>query len=80
MAKSVTIYTTPACPWCHKTKDFLKEHKVKYKEINVADNEKAKEKMIEISGQMGVPVVEIEGEIIVGFDEAALRKALKIGS
>ena len=77
MAK-VKIYTTPSCPWCHKVKEFFKENKVKFTDINVAEDEKARNDMIEKSGQMGVPVVDIDGEIIVGFDEPALKKALKI--
>ena len=81
MTKSkVKIYSTPTCPWCHKTKEFLSENKVEFEDIDVAADQKAAQDMFKKSGQMGVPVVEIEGEIIVGFDEAALRKALKLGS
>jgi len=75
---SVKIYTTPTCPWCHKTKDFFKENKVKYTEVNVAADKKGADEMIKKSGQMGVPVIDIDGEIIVGFDESALKKALKL--
>jgi len=75
MAK-VKIFTTPSCPWCHKTKEWLKEHKIKYEEKNVQEDEKARNEMIEKSGQMGVPVVEIGDQIIVGFDEDTLGKAL----
>ena len=74
----VKIYTTPTCTWCIKAKKFFKENKVKYKELNVASDTKAREEMIEKSGQMGVPVIEIGKEIIVGFDEGKLKKALKI--
>ena len=78
MAKKVTIYTTPTCPWCQMAKQYFKEHDVKYNEINVAaDYAKARE-MIEKSGQSGVPVIEIDGKIIVGFDQPALAKALGI--
>jgi len=73
----IKIYTTPGCPWCKKTKEFLKSIKVKYKEIDVSSNEKAQKKMVDLSGQMGVPVLEINGEIIVGFDKKAIEKALK---
>ena len=76
MAK-VEIFTTPTCIWCKKTKEWFKEHKVKYEEHDVATDDKAREEMIEKSGQMGVPVVMIDGKMIVGFDEQALKKALK---
>ncbi len=76
MAKNITVYSTPTCPFCIKVKEFLKEKKVKYKEINVAEDRKALDEMVEKSGQMGVPVVEIDGKIIVGFDEKALEKAM----
>jgi len=77
MAK-VTIYTTPSCPWCLKTKEFFKQHNVKYTEKNVADDEKAAQESIDKSGQMGVPVIDVDGKIIVGFNEPELKKALKI--
>jgi glutaredoxin-like YruB-family protein len=75
---AVKIYTTSTCPWCKKTKEFLKKNKIKFKEINVELNEKAAREMVEKSGQMGVPVIDIEGEIVVGFDEAKLKKLLKL--
>jgi len=81
MAKSgknrkVRVYTTSTCPWCVKTKEFLKAHNVKYDEINVAENEKARNEMFEKSGQFGVPVTDANGTVIVGFDKEALKKAL----
>ena len=74
----VKVYTTPICPWCVKTKEFLKENKVSYEEVNVASDSKAAEEMIHKSGQMGVPVIDINGEIIVGFNKIAMKKALNI--
>ena len=74
----VKIYTTPTCPWCMKTKEFFKANKVKYQELDVANDLKARNDMIEKSGQLGVPVIEIGSKIIVGFDEPALKKALKL--
>ncbi|HIJ11507.1 TPA: glutaredoxin family protein [Candidatus Woesearchaeota archaeon] len=76
MAK-VNVYTTSTCPWCKKTKAWLKENKISFKEFNVADDAKARDKMIEKSGQMGVPVVEIGDTIIVGFNPKEMEKALK---
>lgn len=78
MENKITIYTTPTCGFCRQTKEFFKEHNIKFKEINVNEDEKAAEKMIEKSGQYGVPVIDVNGEIIVGFDQEALKKALKI--
>lgn len=74
----VTVYSTQTCPWCHKAKDFLKENNVPFQDINVAANQKAAEEMIEKSGQMGVPVIDIDGQVIVGFDKNAMKKALKL--
>jgi len=84
MAKfTVRIYTTSTCPWCIKTKEFFKKNKVKYEEVDIAEDEKGRDEMIEKTGQMGVPVIEIskaKGEpvIIVGFDKDALEEALGI--
>ena len=75
---TVILYGTSHCPWCHRTREFLKEHKVKFKDINVEEDEKAKKDMIKKSGQLGVPVIDIDGKIIVGFDETAIKKALKL--
>ena len=75
---NVTIYTTTTCPWCHRAMDFFKEHKVKFAEVNVQEHQERAEEVIEKSGQMGVPVIDIDGQIIVGFNEPALKKALKI--
>ena len=74
----VTIYTTTTCPWCRKTKEFFSKNKVKYREINVAEDQEAAQEMIKKSGQTGVPVSVIDGEVIIGFDEPRLRKALKL--
>ena len=75
----VKIYTTPPCPWCKKTKEFLKEKKIKYKEFDVSSDEKARNEMIEKSGQMGVPVLDIDGQILVGFDPKVIEAAVKKG-
>lgn len=72
---NVTVYTTPTCPWCKKVKEFLNENKVKFTEVDVSNEANAKA-MVEKSGQMGVPVVDIDGKIIVGFDEDKLKESL----
>jgi glutaredoxin-like YruB-family protein len=76
--KKVIVYSTTNCPWCHKAKDFLKEQKIAFEDINVENDEKGREAMIEKSGQMGVPVINAKGTIIVGFDEPKIRTALGI--
>ena len=74
----VRIYTTSTCPWCMKTKEFFKAHNIKYQEINVSEDEKARNEMFEKSGQFGVPVIDANGTVIVGFDKEALKKALSL--
>ena len=72
----VKIYTTITCPWCMKTKEFLKASNVKYDEVNVGSDEKSRNEMFEKSSQFGVPVTDVNGTIIVGYDKEALKKAL----
>lgn len=74
--KNVLIYTTSTCAYCKMTKEYFKEHNVLYKEKNVESDEKAREEMVEKSHQLGVPVIDIDGEIFVGFDREGLAKAL----
>ncbi|MEM2878051.1 MAG: glutaredoxin domain-containing protein [Candidatus Hadarchaeales archaeon] len=76
MEKKVIIYTTPTCPYCTLAKAFLKDHEVNFVEKNVAADRRAADEMIEKSGQMGVPVIDVDGEIIVGFDKESLKRAL----
>lgn len=72
------VYSTNMCPWCTRVKEFLKENGIEFEDINVQeDKEKAKE-MVEKSGQMGVPVIDIDGHIIVGFDEERIKELLGI--
>ena len=74
--KTVKIYSTPTCTYCNMAKEFFKKNNVSYEEYNVgADVEKRKE-MIEKSGQMGVPVIDIDGNLMVGFEESAVAQAL----
>lgn len=76
MAKSVKIYSTPTCPWCMRAKQFLKDNNFAYQDLDVSTNQSAAEEMIKKSGQMGVPVLDIEGEIILGFDKEKIKTAL----
>jgi len=77
MAK-VIVYSTPTCPYCVMVKKFLKDNNVEYEDIDVAEDKEKAQYMVEKSGQMGVPVVEIDGEFIVGFDKEKLKDLLKI--
>lgn len=72
------IYTTPTCIWCQRTKEFFKENKVKYKELDVAENMRNRKEMLKKSGALATPVIDINGNIIIGFDEPKLKKLLKI--
>jgi len=74
----VKVYSTPTCPYCYMVKDFLKQNGIAFEDINVAEDHEAAHEMIEKSGQMGVPVIDINGQIIVGFDREAVKKALGI--
>jgi len=74
----IKVYSTPTCPYCYTLKEFLKERGFEFKDIDVAQDEKAREYMVEKSGQMGVPVVEIDDKIIVGFSREKICKALNI--
>ena len=70
------IYTTPTCAYCKLAKEFFKQNNIVYQEGDVARDEAAAKEMVEKSGQMGVPVIDIDGQIIIGFDRQALKKAL----
>ncbi len=78
MAKKVKIYSTPTCPYCHQAKEFFKANKIEYTDIDVSRDQKAANEMIEKSGQMGVPVIDIDGKIIIGFDREKVKKSLGI--
>ena len=76
MAKQVKVYSTPTCPYCVRTKQFLKDNNIAYQDIDVSSDPVAGDEMVAKSGQMGVPVLDIEGEIVVGFDKERIRQAL----
>ena len=78
MNKKVKIYSTPTCFYCQKAKEFFAKNNVKYDEVNVGTDMKAREEMVKKSHQLGVPVIEIGREIIVGFDRMVLEQALGI--
>ncbi|UMX48290.1 MAG: glutathione S-transferase N-terminal domain-containing protein [Candidatus Nealsonbacteria bacterium DGGOD1a] len=74
----IKIYSTPFCPYCSTLKDYLKEKKVEFTDVDVSENEKERDEMIELSGQIGVPVVNVDGKIIVGFDKEQIDEVLKL--
>lgn len=76
MPHTILIYSTPTCPWCHKTKEYLKSKNIPFTDYNVADDQARAEEMVQKSGQMGVPVIDIDGQIIVGFDLPKINAAL----
>ena len=74
--KTVKIYSTPTGHYCNLAKDFFKENGVRYEEYNVGTDMEKRKEMMDKSGQMGVPVIDIGGEVVVGFDEAQISKIL----
>ena len=74
---AVTIYTTPTCSYCTMAKNWFKENGIRYTEHNVASNLRKADEMVKKSGQMGVPVLDVNGRIIVGFDKPKIESALK---
>lgn len=74
--QNVTIYSTPSCHFCHLAKDFFQEKNITYTEYDVASDLEKRKEMVEKSGQMGVPVIIIGDELIVGFNEPKIAKLL----
>ena len=75
---AITIYSTPTCHFCHMAKDFFTANKVAFTDYNVASDLPKRQEMIQKTGQMGVPVIDIGDELIVGFDEDRIKELLKI--
>lgn len=76
MEKIVKVYTTPICPFCVMAKEFLRVKGVNYEEKDVADDMDARQEMMELSGQMGVPVIAIDEDVVVGFNQTMLESLL----
>ena len=76
MEKKVAVYGTATCPYCIRAKQFLKENNIAFQDFDVSTNKEKTEEMVQKSGQMGVPVLDIDGEIIVGFDKERIKGAL----
>ncbi len=75
---NVTIYSTPSCVYCNMAKDYFKANNIAYKELDVAEDDAAREEMVKKSEQLGVPVIDVDGKIIVGFNERLLAQLLGI--
>ena len=74
----IKVYSTPTCPYCKMAKQFLAENNVQFEDIDVSVNQNAAQEMIQKSGQMGVPVLDIDGQIVVGFDKSKIKQLLKL--
>lgn len=74
---SVKVYSTPSCPWCTVAKNYLRKRNVQFEDIDVSTNRTAAMEMVQKSGQRGVPVLDINGSIIVGFDQAAIDSLIR---
>ena len=76
----VTVFTTPSCSWCTRTKAYLRQHAVDFREVDVARDEQGMQRMVARSGQMGVPQLDIDGRMVVGFDKARIDQLLGLGA
>jgi glutaredoxin-like YruB-family protein len=76
--KKVEIYSTPTCHYCHMAKDFFEENNIEFTDYNVAEDAEKRSEMMEKTGQMGVPVIDIGGEIIIGFNESKIKELLDL--
>lgn len=74
--KRVTVYSTPTCPYCRQVKDYLAQKGVAFADLNVASDTDARNTMVQKSGQLGVPVIEIDGDVIIGFNRGKLDELL----
>jgi len=77
-APKVRIFSTPVCPYCVTLKEFLKEHNIEFEDIDVSKDKPSLDEMIEKTGQMGVPVVDINGQFVIGFDKEKINELLNI--
>ena len=73
---AVKIYSTPTCGYCNKAKDYFRANRIAFTEYNVASDQQKADEMVRKSGQMGVPVIDVNGKIIVGFNQPEIDRAL----
>lgn len=74
---AISVYTTPTCSFCRQVKDYFRQNRIPFTEYNVASDERRADEMMRKSGQMGVPVLDIHGRIIVGFNKPEIERALR---
>ncbi|MCM8771567.1 MAG: glutathione S-transferase N-terminal domain-containing protein [Candidatus Omnitrophica bacterium] len=78
MNKRVIVYSTKTCPYCRLVKEFLRQNNIDFIDYDVGEDREKLEEMIKKTGQMGVPVIDIEGDIIIGFDKEKIKEILGI--
>jgi len=78
MNNKVKVYSTPTCSFCLRLKQYFKDNNIVFEDVDVSANQEAIEEMFTKSGQMGVPVIDIDGEIIVGFDKERIKGILNL--
>jgi glutaredoxin-like YruB-family protein len=78
MAKNIKVYSTPTCPYCTMAKSFLKDNNIAFEDVDVSQDTAAAQEMMQKTGQMSVPVIDVDGQIIIGFDKKALSKELGV--
>lgn len=74
---AIALYTTPSCSYCRKAKQYFQENRIRFQEFDVSRDQRRADEMVKKSGQMGVPVIDINGRIIVGFNQPEVERALK---
>ena len=77
MGKKVRIYTTNSCVYCNKAKDFFRKNRIGFEEINVEQDSAKQGELLEKSGQFGVPVIEVEGRMLIGWNEGRFREMME---
>lgn len=78
MNKKVKVYSTPTCPFCIMAKKFLKDNNIEFEDVDVSSDIKSAREMVEKTGQMGVPVIEIDGEFVIGFNREKIKQLLNL--
>jgi glutaredoxin-like YruB-family protein len=74
---AITLYTTPSCTYCRKAKQYFRENRIRFQEYDVSRDQRRADEMVRKSGQMGVPVIDVNGRVIVGFNQPEVERALK---
>lgn len=78
MSKNVIIYSTPTCVYCRMVKEFLTEHKVPFTDYDLSQDIEKRDEVVKKTGQMAVPIIDIDGEVVIGFDKAKISRLLGI--